>query len=192
MQSPSNRYDDEVKAVCLEFISTDDKRKQSFVEENSEVLLNPLAEEFLMEVAEGAPWHLQAKIHTFRRVLLLCRYKGISKAFAEHWQYFETLVNHIEQFIETPSLSQKKQLLTAYPDILSFVGAYALQVVVEKTLDWALANGMLESARMQKVKQNMILLTRSMELGPTFAFAEVMQGHDFYWMQEMETLGLLL
>lgn len=183
-----NEISAKLKAVIFEFLEAPDNAKQKFVENKKEIILNPSTDRFLLELASSASYSEEAKINTFRKVLLDCGYRDIATAFTEH----DKLINHITQiiqkFIAIPHLKEKKQILKENLDLLTSLGIYALNVLWTEEERSALLEGETHSARMQKVKQNGMLLIKCTEFGIDFPFWEIENNYDDYWVSQIENI----
>lgn len=178
-----------LKATIFEFLETPDNEKRQFVERNQGIILNPLTDSFLLELAAEASYSEEAKINTYRKVLLDCNHRNIATAFTEH----EKLINHITQaihnFMTTPHLDEKKKILKDNLDILTSLGIYALNIIVTEAERNALLAGASKSAKAQKVIQNELLIIKCTEFGVDFPFWEIENNYDDYWVSQMEYFG---
>lgn len=185
-----NEINAKLKAVIFEFLETSDDAKQEFVESKKDVLLNPSTDTFLLELASSASYSEEARINTFRKVLLDCNYKNIEAAFLEHEKCISQILKTIEEFIATPHLEEKQRILNNNPNLLTSLGIYALNKILTEAQRKAMLNGTSKSARMQKVGQNAMLLMKCTEFGVEFPFWEIRNNHDDYWVSQMELLGI--
>lgn len=184
-----NEINSKLTAIIFEFLETPENEQQGFVEKNKDVILNPSTDSFLLELASEASYSEEAKINTFRKVLLDCNYRSIEIAFAEHEKLIAKITAATQEFIAVPRLDKKKQILKDNPDILTSLGIYVLNNIVTEAQRNALLTGTLKSARIKKVEQNELLLMRCTEFGVDFPFWEIENSYDDNWVSQMETLG---
>jgi hypothetical protein len=182
--------DNKLKATILEFMQISDDKKQDFVEKNQDIILNPSTDRFLLHLASTASYSEEAKINTFRKVLLECNYKNVKAAFLEHEKCISQILKTIQEFIATPHLEEKQRILKDNPDLLTSLGTYALNRILTEAQRNAMLTGTSKSARMQKVNQNSMLLMKCTEFGVEFPFWEIRNNHDDYWVSQMELLGI--
>lgn len=183
------KINSELTAVIYEFLETPENEKQEFVEKNKDVIVHLSTDSFLLELASEASYSEEAKINTFRKVLLDCNYRSVEIAFAEHEKLITKITTVLQEFIAVPRLNEKKQILKDNPDILTSLGIYVLNNIVTEAQRNALLTGTQKSARVKKVEQNVLLLMKCTEFGIDFPFWEIENNYDDNWVSQIETLG---
>lgn len=173
---------DSLKPSVGKFLQLPDEEKINYISENWSFLRNTLTpfDILLLQAQEGQGLRTVSQINVWRRLLLSSKIHGLDFALEEHNERMKYFQGVLKNFVEASTLSQKREIIVNEPDLLTSIGTYILQKMVDQSIQDSIDSGHLRAVA-QRLSQHMLLLIRCTEFGVELPFEEIKNGRDDYW-----------